>query len=154
MNGHAKLAIIGILISTGLAFGINPLLPFWNIFAISAVGFLGIWSWNNITKIQTDDMESALIESDEAIQKFEGDIVEMDEVIREYERIFDTQSVEMPCPCGGTMFEGLFQPGVDNVVQCPSCKETYNVLVSFDSILKSIPSDDNILDKIERDTEV
>src|SRR3990172_5399558 len=37
-------------------------------------------------------------------------IMTQEDVIREYETIFDSQIVELPCICGGNTYEGLFSP--------------------------------------------
>jgi hypothetical protein len=68
---------------------------------------------------------------------------EQESVIIEYERIFDTQLVELPCICGGNTFQGLISPTLENIVECESCKNKYRVEVSYNSVLVSEPLDLN-----------
>jgi hypothetical protein len=68
---------------------------------------------------------------------------EQESVILEYERIFDTQLVELPCICGGNTFQGLISPTLENIVECESCKNKYRVEVSYNSVLVSEPLDLN-----------
>jgi hypothetical protein len=91
-----------------------------------------------------------LEESDGVIKQQEDIIAEQNEVIKEYEEIFDGQVTKLDCLCGGNTFEGLFQPNMENIVECEKCGESYKVMVSFDSILISKPLEDNdVLPKIE-----
>lgn len=64
---------------------------------------------------------------------------EQDNVISEYEKIFDSQLVELPCVCGGNTFQGLFSPNTDNVVQCEKCKQHYKVDINYNTVLISEP---------------
>ena len=64
---------------------------------------------------------------------------EQESVISEYEKIFDSQLVELPCVCGGNTFQGLFSPNTDNVVQCEKCKQHYKVDINYNTVLISEP---------------
>lgn len=88
------------------------------------------------------------IEEDEETQKLLDVITEYEmmgeehlKVIKEYEDIFDTQLVELPCVCGGNTFKGLFTPNTANEVQCEKCKNNYRVNINYDTVLISEPLD-------------
>lgn len=85
-------------------------------------------------KIELEEMKKALEASDALSEEMEG-------VITEYEKIFDSQLVKLPCLCGGNTFEGLFSPNTDNIVECEKCKNKYRVEIDYNSILISEPLD-------------
>lgn len=64
---------------------------------------------------------------------------EQRKVILDYEAIFDSLLVELPCVCGGNTFQGLFSPNTDNVVQCEKCKQNYKVDINYNTVLVSEP---------------
>ena len=137
IDKHKK-NIVGIVASLGIAAGFsNDFILFIRIF-ISSFSIFYLLQYCVSFFIKDDpkitELETFLIESDGVIQ-------EQEEVIKEYERILDSMSTQLPCACGGNMFEGIFQPAVDNFVECEKCKSKYKVLVSFDSILISEPLD-------------
>ena len=71
------------------------------------------------------------------------------EVIQEYEKIFDSQLVELPCICGGNTFQGLFSPKTENIVECEKCECKYRVNISYDTVLISEPMNvDETFDKL------
>lgn len=82
-------------------------------------------------------------EVDKLLETMDTTIQEQQEVIRDYEDIFDSQLVELPCVCGGNTFKGLFSPNTDNIVTCEKCKNEYRVTVSYDSVLIAKPMDQN-----------
>jgi hypothetical protein len=94
-----------------------------------------------ILKSKEPDKESQeIVKSLDAIigeqsQKLE----EQEQVIVDYEKIFDSLLVELPCVCGGNTFQGLFSPNTDNVVQCEKCKQNYKVDISYNTVLISEP---------------
>lgn len=77
--------------------------------------------------------------TDQIITDLDNIIGEQTQVIEDYEKIFDSQLVELPCVCGGNTFQGLFSPKTENVVECEKCKNKYRVNVSYDSVLISDP---------------
>ena len=138
LNTKNKPMIIGIIASIGIAAGFSSdIVSLLRIFAVSFSVFYLIQYFISFF-IKEDpkipELEKMLIESDSVMR-------EQEDVIREYEKILDSVSTELPCACGGNMFEGIFQPGVDNFVECEKCHSKYKVLVSFDSILISEPMD-------------
>jgi hypothetical protein len=72
-------------------------------------------------------------------------IGENEEVIREYEKIFDSQLVEIPCVCGKNAFKALLSPNTENIIECESCKSKYNITISHNSTLLSEPLDERIV---------
>ena len=87
----------------------------------------------------------------EVIDEYETMTTEHLKVIKEYEDIFDTQLVELPCVCGGNTFKGLFTPNTDNDVQCEKCKNNYRVNINYDTVLISEPLDQRGIDKTLND---
>lgn len=92
-------------------------------------------------KVEVKDPEDDL--KLELIEKMDNIIQEQDIVLKNYEDIFDSQLVKLPCVCGGNTFEGLFSPNTDNIVVCENCKNKYKVTVDYQSVLISEPLDLN-----------
>ena len=82
-------------------------------------------------------------EAEQLIQSLDQIIGEQTQVLDDYERIFDSQLVHLPCVCGGNTFEGLFSPNSENIVECEKCKNKYRVSVDYNSVLISEPMDFN-----------
>lgn len=121
-----------ILIVAAIAGGLYSLIP---IHTAICVGILAVFVYKKWQpKVEPSEVEKMLMEAD-------GVIAEQEEVIKEYERIFESMETSLPCNCGGNTFEGLFVPGVENEVECQKCGANYKVMVSFDSILVSDPMD-------------
>ncbi len=76
-------------------------------------------------------------------------IMTQEEVITEYESIFDTQIVELPCICGGNTFEGLFSPKMENIVECEACKNKFRITIDYNTTLISEPIDINLNQKFD-----
>ena len=138
LNNKNKATIISIVASVGIAAGFSTDIP--SFLRILAVAFSVYYTLQYFVSLfikedpKIPELEKMLIESDTVMR-------EQEDVIMEYERILDSVSTQLPCACGGNMFEGIFQPGVDNFVECEKCHSKYKVLVSFDSILISEPMD-------------
>lgn len=136
LKNKNKTIIIGMIASLGISAGFaTDLIIFTRIFAVSFSIFYLIQYF--VSLFLTEDpkipeLENMLIESD-------GVMKEQEEVISEYERLLDSVSTQLPCACGGNMFEGIFQPGIDNFVECEKCQSKYKVTVDFTSILMSEP---------------
>lgn len=79
------------------------------------------------------------IKTEEMIKDLDSIISEQAQVIDEYEQIFDSQLVELPCVCGGNTFQGLFSPKTENIVECEKCKNKYKVNINYDSVMISEP---------------
>lgn len=79
----------------------------------------------------------------ELVEGFQGILDEQEQVIKDYENIFDLQLVELPCVCGGNTFQGLFSPKTENIVECEKCKNKYRVNISYEAVLISEPLDIN-----------
>jgi hypothetical protein len=137
-------------LSGAISYGMSELYDPLKIFALSTTALM-VYYYGIFSKTKgSDEIMKLLEESDEALKEMEGVIVEQREVIQDYEKIFDGQVATLDCNCGGNTFEGIFQPGVENVVECEKCGESYKVMVSFDSILISKPLENNeVLPQIE-----
>jgi hypothetical protein len=94
-----------------------------------------------VSKDETKEDSEEVSELKKTIEEYERVIEEDFKVLSEYEDIFDSQLVELPCICGGNTFKGLFSPKLDNLVQCEKCKNQYKVSINYDTILLSEPMD-------------
>lgn len=128
--------VVGLLIILQLSYAFSDFFNFWKIVNILLPVFGGIlcWRYDSSTKVVQDNPEK-----DKAFQEMEGIVAEQTEILEEYERIFDSQLVELPCVCGGNTFKGLFSPNVENVVTCEKCKNKYRVTVNYESVLITEP---------------
>lgn len=70
---------------------------------------------------------------------------EMQEVIVEYERIFNGQMWEIECNCGENTFVGLFSPYAENICECDKCKNKYRITLNYESILITEPANNDAL---------
>jgi hypothetical protein len=134
------------LFSGSGAFGLR----FIELFPVLIAIPLGILTFL-ITKdpnIEKDEETQRLLE---VIDEYETMTVEHLKVIKEYEEIFDTQLVELPCICGGNTFKGLFTPNTENDVQCEKCKNNYRVTINYDTVLIAEPMDQRGVDKTLND---
>ena len=126
--------VISILISYGLGFedyirSLSIVLP-----VIWGCCFL------LIKKNRPDKESQEIIKSlDLIIGEQSSKLEEQENVIGEYEKIFDSQLVELPCVCGGNTFQGLFSPKTENTVQCEKCKQYYKVDINYNTVLISEP---------------
>ena len=145
-----KTSVLFCLIAVSLSFGLSDLVDFWKSLAV----FLAIETtiyyfvfFNEEVPVIQDNTEF-----DKIVAELGGMVEEQGEVIMEYEAIFDSQLVELPCVCGGNTFQGLFSPKVENIVECEKCESKYRVNVSYDSVLISEPldiDDSTMIDKIK-----
>lgn len=117
---------------TLISYGLSDILDFTKSLAIS-LPILSLISYRFWVKTRPDD------QTQELIMNLDNIIGEQTQVIDEYEKIFDSQLVELPCVCGGNTFQGLFSPKTENIVECEKCKNKYRVNINYDSILISDP---------------
>jgi hypothetical protein len=132
--------LIGLFSSSG-AFGLQFIELFPVLIAIPA----GVLTFL-ITKDPNPEEDEATQGLLDTISEFETITDEHLKVIREYEEIFDTQLVELPCVCGGNTFKGLFSPNTENEVHCEKCKNKYRVTINYDTILIAEPMDQKVSD--------
>lgn len=98
---------------------------------VSAVFYFVVYNHENKNDISTISDLSNLLETQDA-------------VIAEYETIFDSQMVELPCVCGGNTYEGLFSPKMENIVECDNCKNKFRITIDYNTTLISEPLDINL----------
>ena len=85
--------------------------------------------------------ESEILSMRESLDIYERELEEQVIVIKEYDEIFDSLLVDVPCTCGGNIFKGLLSPYQENLVTCDKCKCNYRVEVHYDAVLISEPLD-------------
>lgn len=89
--------------------------------------------------VTNPETEKLIADYDETLRAQEEFIAKQADVVKEYEDIFDSMLVKLPCICGGNTFEGLFSPNTVNEVTCENCKNKYNVTIQYDTVLISEP---------------
>lgn len=147
-----KTGLLFFIIAVSASFGLTDYLNFWkslSIFlAIEATIYYFVF-FNENEPVIPDNSEFEKI-----VAELGGMVEEQGEVIKEYEAIFDSQLVELPCVCGGNTFQGLFSPKFENIVECEKCESKYRVDITYDSVLISEPLDINNDDMIKKIKEV
>lgn len=128
--------VLGLLIIFQLSYAFSQFFPFWKIVNLLLPVFGGILVWRYESKHENSEKN---VDRDNAFRELSDMVSEQADVLEEYEKIFDSQLVELPCVCGGNTFKGLFSPNVENIVECEKCKNKYRVTVSYDSVLISEP---------------
>lgn len=124
-----------------LSYGLSDIVPFLKgicilIPSVAAVFYFFVFKHEN--------------KEDTALRDEMGNIImTQDEVILEYETIFDSQMVELPCICGGNTYEGLFSPKLDNIVECENCKNKFRITIDYNTTLISEPLDINLNQKFD-----
>lgn len=156
-----KIILVGIVISLGLAYGFSDdLKAFIKYSILGGIGYSGLVYYINNRK-QTDkrvlELESMLekkkiddrVETLESLlQESDGVISEQEEVIKNYEMMLEEASVKFPCNCGQNMFDGIFKPNEEVVVDCDYCNAKYSLILKMESVLISEPLNDLDIDKL------
>lgn len=125
--------IVGILvISNAIAYGVSNFIEYGKALSL-CIPFIAVMMH------YIDKPNEATSKANGVIQELDTIIGEQTQVIEEYEKIFDSQLVELPCVCGGNTFQGLFTPNTENIVECEKCKNKYRVTVNYDSVMISEP---------------
>lgn len=75
----------------------------------------------------------------EACDLLEGKLQETLKMLDDYEEIFDSQLVNIPCVCGDNMFTGILSPNIDNEVRCDKCNNLFSIKINYDTVLISEP---------------
>lgn len=98
---------------------------------------------HNPTNHSDDDVDKLTEEYNQILEKNENLLLEQEQVIKEYENIFDSLLVQIPCNCGNNSFEGLFSPSTNNEMVCEKCKSKYRIDITYDAVLLTDPLDVN-----------
>lgn len=118
------------------AYGVSQHLPFTNTVCVMASIIVMVASYLLLIK---PELESASVvknnESESELINAMEKLIEQDEVIQQYELMLSEQEIQLPCDCGEVLFSGILIPNNENMCTCPSCKETYKVIISYDSLL-------------------
>jgi hypothetical protein len=134
IKAYWQYIILLLLASTAISYGVSDFIDFFKalclLFPLTAIGMY--YLFGKTTKE---------LETEQIVQSLDQIIGEQAQVIEDYEQIFESQLVELPCVCGGNTFQGLFSPKLENVVECEKCKNKYRVSVNYDSVLISEPMD-------------
>lgn len=151
----------GILISSGIAFGfaIGPM-EFFRYLVLSGIGYTGLLYWLSVRK-KTDERVAELeglldkkktdervVVLEKMLEEADGVMVEQEGVIKNYEMMLDEASVKFPCNCGQNMFDGIFKPEEEFVVECDYCKNKYAITLKLDTVLITEPIEDLNIDKL------
>ena len=127
-----KFYVIFSLSIVGISLGLVHFFPIWQTLPI----LLGIWGVTSllIDHFRDDAPEKQLLE---IISTLEEEIAVQNSVIDDYNTTFDALSIQLPCICGGTTFEGLFSPNTQTEVECEKCHNKYRVEITYNTVLIS-----------------
>ena len=161
---YGKQILLGVVASSAIAYGMSSnLQEFSQRFVLAALGYAAVAYWLEnkeskdkkveeleelLGKKQTDERVATL---ENMLQESDGVITEQEEVIRTYESLLDDASVKFPCNCGQNMFDGIFKPMEEFVVECDYCKNKYSVTLKLDTVLITEPLGDLDTDKLIRE---
>lgn len=133
IKDHWLFSVVVIMVSTTIAYGISDYLSFSK--AVSLITPLVAGLLYILDKKLSPDTS----ERDMQINILGATVEQQTEILDEYERIFDSQLVELPCICGGNTFQGLFSPKTENIVTCDKCNNNYRVDIQYEAVLISEP---------------
>lgn len=161
MKKQTKQILVGILVSSGMAYGLsNDLLSFSKHFVLSGLICAGATYWFSQKQdkdARVEELEALLgvKKTDERIESLEqmilesdGVISEQEEVIKTYESLLDDASVKFPCNCGNNMFDGIFKPSEEFVVECDYCNNKYAVTLKLETVLLTEPIEELNIDQM------
>jgi hypothetical protein len=158
---YGKQILLGVVASSAIAYGLSDNLEsFSKTFVMAGLGYGAIYYWSQNKKTndkRVEELEELLGKKkvDERVETLENmlqesDLVitEQEEVIKNYEELLDEASVKFPCNCGNNMFDGIFKPMEEFVVECDYCKNKYSVTLKLDTILITEPIEELNIDKL------
>jgi hypothetical protein len=127
-----------LLLSAGVAFGLKNYVDFLNsfVFFVSIQGIYWFYKFKNEERPVDDN-------SSEIITELQIENAEQKIVLEEYENIFDSQLSKVPCVCGENVFEGIFSPTLENILECEKCNNKYRITLNYDTVLISEPLEIN-----------
>jgi hypothetical protein len=138
------LAIWGLLLGFFSMF--NPFgMNFLSIFIPLLMIPTGLLTYFIINEGEPDIEAEIKLDYETRILELDDNLSESVNVIREYEKIFDSQTVDIPCNCNKNTFKGLFSPNTENIVECEKCKSKYLITVEFNTTLLSEPLDEKVV---------
>ena len=158
---YGKQILLGVVASSAIAYGISDNLEkFSKSFVLAGLGYG--WGYYLLQNRKSNDKRVEELEEllgkkkvDERVETLENmlqesDVVitEQEEVIKNYEELLDEASVKFPCNCGNNMFDGIFKPMEEFVVECDHCKNKYSVTLKLDTILITEPIEELNIDKL------
>ncbi len=158
---YGKQILLGAVVSSAIAYGLSDNLEnFSKSFVLAGLGYGAIYYWTQnrkqndkrveeleelLGKKQVDERVATL---ENMLQESDTVITEQEEVIKTYENLLDDASVKFPCNCGQNMFDGIFKPMEEFVVECDYCNNKYSVTLKLDTVLLTEPIEDLNIDKL------
>lgn len=130
---HWLFSVVVIAVSTAYAYGVSDYLIFSKAVSLILPVVAGLFYL--LDKTLPPDTS----DRDVQIDILGATVEQQTEILDEYERIFDSQLVELPCICGGNTFQGLFSPKTENIVTCNKCNNNYRVDIQYEAVLISEP---------------
>lgn len=93
-----------------------------------------------VEKVEVDkELEKDVESYREAAELLESKLEETIQILDDYEEIFDSQVVNIPCICGDNMFSGILSPNIENEVRCEKCQNLFKISINYDTVLVSEP---------------
>ena len=161
---YAKSIILGAMVSAAIAYGFsNDTEAFCKFFVLAALSYAACFYWfqnRKHTDKRVEELESLLEQKqiDERVKVLENLLQESDkviatqeEVLKNYEELLDEASVKFPCNCGNNMFDGIFKPMEEFIVECDYCNNKYSITLKLDSVLITEPIIDLNINKLIED---
>jgi hypothetical protein len=161
-----KVVLVGIVICAALAFGLSSgIIEFLRYFVLSGVAYSALVYYNNQRKnkdkrveelenlLEQKKIDERVVILEKMLEESDGVILEQEEVIKNYEELLDTASIKFPCNCGNNMFDGIFKPLEEVVVQCDYCDAKYALTLKLDSVLITEPIEDLNIDELIKNKE-
>ena len=158
---YGKQILLGVVASSAIAYGLSDnLRTFSKTFVLAGLGYGSIYYLLQNRKTndkRVEELEELLGKKkvdervtnlENMLQESDAVITEQEEVIKNYEELLDDASVKFPCNCGNNMFDGIFKPMEEFVVECDHCKNKYSVTLKLDTILITEPIEELNIDKL------
>lgn len=153
--------LIGVLLSSGISYGLvgteDEFLRYFVLIFISyniVVYYLGRKESENTRLNELEELlekknvDERVITLEKILQESDEVMTEQEIVIKNYEEMLDEASVKFPCNCGQNMFDGIFKPQEEFLVECDFCKNKYAIMLKLETVLITEPIEDLNIDKL------
>jgi hypothetical protein len=164
LSSLTKNICLGLVVSAGVGYGLSSeWQDFTRYTTLAAIVYGSVYYFINNKKLtdkrvaelqdllekkKTDERVEIL---ENMLQESDNVIGEQEEVIKGYEMLLDDASVRFPCNCGKNVFDGIFKPNENYIVNCEACDNKYRVSLKLETALLTEPIEDLNIDKLIRE---